>query len=108
MALRLVQYPGFHSFVAYPRRDSSYVTDVTHEFMMSLCPHQMSPRCLVPEAFQEHKPKHLRTPPQRLLEDVDTEGWCASKLGMGPGYPGLDESKECASWSILHWISVED
>jgi hypothetical protein len=42
------------------------------------------------------------------LEGVSTGGWCASKLGMGPGYPGLDESEECASWSILHWISVED
>jgi hypothetical protein len=25
-----------------------------------------------------------------------------------PEYPGLVESEECASWSILHWISVED
>jgi hypothetical protein len=49
-----VQYPGFHSFVAYSRRDSSYVTDVTHKFMMSLSRHQMSPRRLVPEAFQEN------------------------------------------------------
>jgi hypothetical protein len=25
-----------------------------------------------------------------------------------PEYPGLDESEECASWSILHWISRLD
>jgi hypothetical protein len=66
----LVQYPGFHSFVAYPRRDSSYVTDVTHKFMMQLCRHQMSPRRLVPEAFQEHKPKCLRTPRRRCQVGV--------------------------------------
>jgi hypothetical protein len=48
--------------VAYPRRDSSNVTDVTHESMMSLRRHQMSPRRLVPEAFQEHKPNYLKTP----------------------------------------------
>jgi hypothetical protein len=42
------------------------------------------------------------------LEVVDTGGWCANNLGMGPEYPGLHESEECASWSVLHWISVED
>jgi hypothetical protein len=47
-----LQYPGFHSFVACPRQDSSYVTDVTHEFMMSLCRHQMSLRCPVPKPFR--------------------------------------------------------
>jgi hypothetical protein len=39
-----------------------------------------------------------------LLEGVSTGGWCASKLGMGPEYPGLDESVEYARWRILHWI----
>jgi hypothetical protein len=24
-----------------------------------------------------------------VLEEVDTGGWCASKLGLGPEYPGL-------------------
>jgi hypothetical protein len=24
-----------------------------------------------------------------VLEEVDTGGWCASKLGVGPEYPGL-------------------
>jgi hypothetical protein len=43
-----------------------------------------------------------------LLEVVDTGGWCASKLGMGPEYPGLDDSAEYASWSVLHWISSLD
>jgi hypothetical protein len=43
-----------------------------------------------------------------VLEDVDTGGWCASKLGMGPEYPGLDESVEYARWRILHWtISLD-
>jgi hypothetical protein len=66
----IVQYPGFYTFVAYPRRDSSNVTDVTHKFMMSLRLHQMSPRHLVPEAFQEHKPNHFRTPPRRCQVGV--------------------------------------
>jgi hypothetical protein len=52
-----VQYPGFHSFVALPRQDSSYVTTVTHEFMMSLCHHQDVSKTSSSEAFQEHKPK---------------------------------------------------
>jgi hypothetical protein len=43
-----------------------------------------------------------------LLEVVDTGGWCANNLGMGPEYPGLDESEEYASWRILHWISRLD
>jgi hypothetical protein len=43
-----------------------------------------------------------------VLEEVDTGGWCASKLGVGPEYPGPDESAECASWSVLHWISSLD
>jgi hypothetical protein len=38
-----------------------------------------------------------------VLEVVDTGGWCANHLGMGPEYPGLHESEECASWSVLHW-----
>jgi hypothetical protein len=25
------------------------------------------------------------------LEGVSTGGWCASKLGRGPEYPGLDD-----------------
>jgi hypothetical protein len=66
----LVQYPGFHSFVACPRQDSSYVTDVTHEFTMSLRRHQTSPRRPVPEAFQEHKPNCLRTPRRRCQVGV--------------------------------------
>jgi hypothetical protein len=40
-----------------------------------------------------------------VLEGVMQRGWCASKLGLGPEYPGLDESEEYASWSILHWCS---
>jgi hypothetical protein len=40
-----------------------------------------------------------------MLEGVSTGGWCAYNLGMGPEYPGLDESEEYASWSILHWCS---
>jgi hypothetical protein len=43
-----------------------------------------------------------------MLEVVDTGGWCANNLGMGPEYPGLDESAECTSWSVLHWISSLD
>jgi hypothetical protein len=27
-----------------------------------------------------------------LLEEVDTGGWCASKLGRGPEYSGLADS----------------
>jgi hypothetical protein len=26
-----------------------------------------------------------------VLEEVTEGGWCASKLGLGPEYPGLDE-----------------
>jgi hypothetical protein len=51
-----VQYPGFHSFVALPRWDSSYVTGVTHKFRMSLCRHQDVSKRSSSEAFQEHKP----------------------------------------------------
>jgi hypothetical protein len=40
----------------------------------------------------------------QVLEVVDTGGWCASRLGMGPEYPGLDESVEHARWRFLHWI----
>jgi hypothetical protein len=65
-----VQYPGFHTVVAYPRRDSSNVTDIIHEYMMSLQRHQMSLRRLAPEAFQEHKPNHLKTPPRRCQVGV--------------------------------------
>jgi hypothetical protein len=43
-----------------------------------------------------------------MLEEVTEGGWCASKLGMGPEYPGRDESEQCASWSALHWISSLD
>jgi hypothetical protein len=68
--LLLMQYPGFHPFVACPRRDSSYMTDVTHECTMSQRRHQMSPRHPVPEAFQEHKPNYLKTPPQRCQVGV--------------------------------------
>jgi hypothetical protein len=43
-----------------------------------------------------------------VLEGVSTGGWCAYNLDMGPVYPGLHESEECASWSVLHWISSLD
>jgi hypothetical protein len=55
-----------------------------------------------------HIPSGASTRFGRLLEGVSTGGWCASKLGRGPEYPGLDESAECASWSVLHWISSLD
>jgi hypothetical protein len=29
-----------------------------------------------------------------LLEVVDTGGWCANNLGMGPEYPGLQYESE--------------
>jgi hypothetical protein len=32
-------------------------------------------------------------------------GLVCYKIGLGPEYPGLDESEEYASWSILHWCS---
>jgi hypothetical protein len=31
---------------------------------------------------------------REVLEGVSTGGWCSYNLGMGPGYPGLDESEE--------------
>jgi hypothetical protein len=43
-----------------------------------------------------------------VLEVVDTGGWCANNLGMGPEYPVLDESAEYARWRILHWITSLD
>jgi hypothetical protein len=37
-----------------------------------------------------------------VLEVVDTGGWCASKLGMGPEYPGLVDSNPIRGpWSPL-------
>jgi hypothetical protein len=29
-----------------------------------------------------------------LFEVVDTEGWCANNLGLGPEYPGLQYESE--------------
>jgi hypothetical protein len=35
------------------------------------------------------------------LEVVDTGGWCANNLGMGPEYPGLQYESELARMSHL-------
>jgi hypothetical protein len=91
-----VQYPGFHAFVAYPRRDSSNVTDVTHKFMMSLRCHQMSPRHLVPEAFQEHKPNYLKTPRRRCQVGV-MHACC-----LPVQYTATHHSGSTQDWELSH------
>jgi hypothetical protein len=35
------------------------------------------------------------------LEEVDTGGWCASRLGLGPEYPGLQYESELERMSHL-------